>query len=176
MAVPFLEGLSPLLMGHGVLVGMGVSGVAYGLVSLLTPAPAGTCLAPFFEDEARKLAAAHAGPCERDEASMRSLAPQLLYRPNGERTLIRTGLRAKRPFEWPALVEGLKRHNPAWRNPAGYDAVYRLTDPDLLGCVVVTRGRLAHDILIQAEPLNAAAEVRRAEVAAAYRELQAALG
>lgn len=95
-----------------------------------------------------------------------------MVRPNGERTLIQAAFSAARPFEWPSLVERLKRENPAWRNPGGYDALYRLTDPDLHGCVVMTRGREEEEIWLQAEPLNAAAEMRRIEVAAVWRELQ----
>jgi len=171
----FLESMSPLLMGHGVLVGMGLSGAVYIGVSLLTPAPEIFRLAPFFADEARKLAAVNAAVFEKDDTPMQGPMPELAMRPNGERTLIQAGFTTERSLEWPALVERLKQDNPAWRNPGGYDAVYRLTDPDMLGCLVITRGRTAKEIWLQAEPLNGAAEVRRTEFAAAYRELMAAL-
>ena len=77
--------------------------------------------------------------------------------------------------QWQSLVARLKKAHPAWVNPGGFDAVYRLTDPDLLGCVMITRGRTAHEIWLQAEPRNPMASVRRAEFVRAYRELEALL-
>lgn len=175
MAPPFLESVSPLLMGHGVLVGMVGSGAAYIGVSLLTPAPEGIRLAPFFADEARKLAAANV--VLADEEDLRRALPEgTLIRPNGTRTLLRFCYKAESPIDWQSLLAGLKAGNPAWWHPGGGDALYRLNDPDLLGCVTLTRGRTERDIWLQAEPRNAAVEVRQVEFAASCRELQALLG
>jgi SSS family solute:Na+ symporter len=176
MAPPFLESLSPLLMGHGVLVGMGLSGAAYMGVSLLTPAPDRTRLAPFFADEAQKLASAHAIAPEREEGLPWGLPQGVLRRPNGERTLLRVRFEAEDPVHWQTLVGRLIEGNPVWLNTGGWDALYRLTDPDLLGCVMVTRGRTERDIWLQAEPRKAAVEGRLGELALAYRELQSILG
>lgn len=175
-APPFLEGLSPFLMGHGVLVGMGISGAAYIGVSLLTAAPETACLAPFFEDEARKLALRHAADFASGERPEGTLQLPLVLRPNGERTLIRARYEAARSIDWPLLVERLKRDNPVWRNPGGYDALYRLTDPDLLGCITLTRGRTERQIWLQAEPQHALADLRRTEAAVVWGELQRLLG
>jgi len=176
LAPPYLETLSPLLMGHGVLVGMGVSGAAFVGVSLLTPAPAAIRLAPFFEDEAARLATAHAATMETAGADVEAVADTIACRPNGERTLIQVSLNADRPIVWPSLVARLKASRAGWVTPGGEDAVYRLTDPDLLGCVTVTRGRTVRDLWLQAEPRNTLAAARRVELAAAYMELKAMLG
>lgn len=176
LAPPFLESLSPLLMGHGVLVGMGLSGAAYLGVSLLTPAPAAIRLAPFFEDEAARLAAAHAAAAETAPTGLEAVSDAIICRPNGARTLIQACLQSGHPIQWPSLVARLKRSHPAWVNPGGFDAVYRLTDTDLLGCVMITRGRTTRDLWLQAEPRTAVAAARRMELAAAYAELQAILG
>jgi SSS family solute:Na+ symporter len=173
LAPPFLEGVSPLLMGHGVLAGLGLSGAAFIGVSLLTPAPEPIRLAPFFEEEARKLAAAHAVAMTDTAPDREAFSDAIVYRPNGERTLIQARLDAGRPIQWPTLVARLKASRAGWVTPGGSDAVYRLTDPDLLGCVMITRGRTERDLWLQAEPRNPLAAARRAELAAACRELTA---
>ncbi len=175
MAPPYLETISPLLMGHGILVGMGLSAAAYVGTSLLTPAPEPIRLAPFFGDEAQSLAAANAAATEAPASAPEAFAGELTFKPNGERTLIQASLRNGRPIQWQSLVARLKKAHPAWVNPGGFDAVYRLTDPDLLGCVMITRGRTAHEIWLQAEPRNPMASVRRVEFVRAYRELEALL-
>ncbi len=176
LAPPFLESISPLLMGHGVLVGMGLSGAAYVGISLLTPAPEAIHLAPFFEDEAARLAAVHRRMGETGGAHRGTAHRGGLSRPDGQRTLIRARLRNGRPIQWRWLVERLQQADPAWVVTGGLDAVYRLTDPDLLGCIAITRGRTEHDIWLQAEPLNGTAPARRTELAAACRQLETLLG
>jgi SSS family solute:Na+ symporter len=173
MAPPFLESVSPVLMGHGVLVGMGLSGIAYFGVSLLTEAPDPIRLAPFFEDEALKLTEIHAFAMKKLAPDLQSFSDAIVCRPNGERTLIQASLNADRPIQWPILVERLKASRGGWVTPGGNDAVYRLTDPDLLGCVMITRGRTECDLWLQAEPRNPVAAIRRAEFTVAYRELLA---
>jgi len=176
LAPPFLETVSPLLMGHGVLVGMGLSGAVYVGVSLLTPAPEAIRLAPFFEDEAARLAAVHARGGQAGAPDSGGAAGRIRYRPNGQRTLIQTCLRNAQSVQWRRLVERLQASDPGWVTMGGIDAVYRLSDADLLGCLTITRGRTAHDIWLQAEPLNAAADGRRLELEAACRQLEALLG
>ena len=176
LAPPYLETLSPLFMGHGVLVAMGLSATAYTLVSLLTPAPEPIRLAPFFEDEARQLAAAHAVRFEPADPVLPKLSETIAARANGERTLLQARLRAAGPVQWRSLVQRLKQSDPAWTNPGGYDAVYRLTDTDLLGCVMMTRGRTVHDVWLQAEPRHPALAVRHAELAASFAQVKAMLG
>ncbi|MFH1983415.1 MAG: sodium:solute symporter family protein [Pseudomonadota bacterium] len=176
MAQPFLETISPLLMGHGVLVGMGVSAAAYLSGSLLSPAPSPICLVPFFEDEAEKLTAVHVVVMDNDETVLQDLPAGAIFRPNGERTLLQASLNAGRTIQWRSLVARLKQGNPAWMSPGGDDTLYRLTDRDLLGCVTITRGQTDKEIWLQAEPQHAAVAIRRAEFAASYRELAAILG
>jgi SSS family solute:Na+ symporter len=158
-------------MGHGVLVGMGLSGLAYVGLSLLTKAPDVVHLAPFFEDEAEKLTEVHALAIETMPPDLQSFSDVIVCRPNGERTLIQANLKADLPIRWPTLVARLKASRAGWVTPGGDDAVYRLTDPDLLGCVMITRGRTEYDLWLQADPRNPLAARRRAEFTVAYREL-----
>ena len=56
-APPYLETLHPVLMGHGVIAAMSLSGLVYVVVSLMTAPVAISRLAPFFPDQAHLLVA-----------------------------------------------------------------------------------------------------------------------
>jgi SSS family solute:Na+ symporter len=61
MAPPYLESLHPLLMGHGVIVAMAVSGAVFLGVSLVTEPSERIKLVPFFPDEGLAFAATMKG-------------------------------------------------------------------------------------------------------------------
>ena len=119
------------------------------------------------------LTEAHALAMRTAAPDLQSFADVIVCRPNGERTLIQANLNADRPIQWSILVARLKESRSGWVTPGGDEAVYRLTDPDMLGCVMITRGRTDCDLWLQAEPRNPVAALRRAEFTLAYRELLA---
>lgn len=65
MSPPFLESIHPVLMGHGVIVSMLVSGIVFLGVSLVTAPCEASRLAPFFEEPAREPTSLFQGQVEQ---------------------------------------------------------------------------------------------------------------
>lgn len=174
MSPPYLESLHPVLMGHGVIVGMALSGIVFVGVSLATRPSEAVRLAPFFADAAAGLQPVENGDMfDSDFSGFRELLRERIV---GDRTQMHLEVRSETPLDWKALVTALKTAFPAWVSPTGRDTVYRLTDRDLLACVSITRGASDCEIWFKAEPRNGSAEARRKEIFCAFKEVTRALG
>jgi len=172
----YLETIHPALMGHGVIVGMTLSAIAFFGVSLMTKPSSRVNLAPFFEEEAEKLARYEAREINEKDQVYTSFLKNVDEKVTGERTHLQLNLRASRNLSWHELVEKLKGSSPAWVTPTGLDSVYRLTHGDMLACVAVTRGSGEKDIWLKAEPRLETVDRQRKELFTAYEELKKALG
>lgn len=176
LAPPFLETLHPALMGHGVILGMAVSGIAFVAVSLATRPSATVRLAPFFASAAARLTREAPIAVEETAAPFRRFRQVLREDVVGDRTQMHLTARTHGPLDWRALGAALGARSPAWVAPTGQDTVYRMTDADLLGCVSITRGADRQEIWFRAEPRNGAADTRRRELFAAFQEVARVLG
>ena len=176
MASSYLETIHPALMSHGVIVGMGLSAIAFFGVSLMTKPSSRVNLAPFFEEEAEELARYETQEINEADPSYSAFLKNMDETVAGERTHLQLTLRASGALNWHELVEKLKTSSPAWVTPTGLDSVYRLTHGDMLACVTVTRGSGERDIWLKAEPKLETVGRQKKELFTAYEELKKVLG
>ncbi|MDD4749666.1 MAG: sodium:solute symporter family protein, partial [Methanosarcinaceae archaeon] len=171
MAPSYLESLHPALMGHGVIVGMTLSALAFFGVSLLTKPSSTVNLAPFFEEEAWTLAKSEAKKINEKDPNYNAFLGNVREKVTGERAQLQLELRASRNLNWKEIVENIKHKDSTWVTPTGPDSVYRLTHGDMLSCVSICRGSSDKDIWIKAEPRVEALQTQKKELFTAYEEL-----
>lgn len=176
MGASYLETIHPALMSHGVIVGMGLSAIAFFGVSLMTKPSSRVNLAPFFEEEAEELVRYETRDISEADPSYNAFLKNVDENISGERTHLQLNLRASGALSWHELVEKLKISSPAWVTPTGLDSVYRLTHGDMLACVTVTRGSGERDIWLKAEPKLETVGRQKKELFTAYEELKKVLG
>lgn len=176
LASNYLESIHPILMSHGVIVGMSLSAIAFFGVSLMTKPSSRVNLAPFFEEEAEELARYEAREINEKDPEYSAFLKNVDEKVTGERTHLQLNLRASGNLSWHELIEKLKTVSPAWVTPTGLDSVYRLTHGDMLACVAVTRGTGEQDIWLKAEPRLETVGRQKKELFTAYEELKKVLG
>lgn len=176
LAPNYLESIHPILMSHGVIVGMSLSAIAFFGVSLMTKPSSRVNLAPFFEEEAEELARYEAKDISEKDPEYSVFLKNLNEKVTGERAHLQLNLRTSGNLSWQELIEKLKTISPAWVTPTGLDSVYRLTHGDMLACVAVTRGTGEKDIWLKAEPRLETMGRQKRELFTAYKELKMVVG
>lgn len=172
LATNYLESIHPILMGHGVIVGMSLSAIAFFGVSLITKPSSKINLAPFFEEEAKELSHSETRKINEKDPEYSAFLKNLNEKITGERAHLQLNLRTSGNLSWQELTEKLKAVSPAWVTPTGLDSVYRLTHGDMLACVAVTRGTGERDIWLKAEPRLETLGTQKRELFTAYEELK----
>jgi SSS family solute:Na+ symporter len=162
MAPPYLETVHPILMSHGVIVGMGLSGIAFFGVSLLTKPSNVINLAPFFKDAAEELASHDAQKVDDQSSEYKNFLKTLDEQITGERAHLHLRLEASATVNWSKFVGQLKQAYPVWVTPTGLDSVYRLIQADMLACVSITRGENEKEIWFASEPPVDSVEMQKA--------------
>ena len=175
LAPYYLETIHPILMSHGVIVGMSLSAIAFFGVSLMTKPSSRVNLAPFFEEEAEELARYETKEINEKDPEYSIFLKNVDEKVTGERAHLQINLRASGNLNWHELIEKLKTVSPAWVTPTGPDSIYRLTHGDMLACVAVTRGTGERDIWLKAEPRLETAGRQKKELFTAYEELKKVL-
>ena len=175
LAPSYLESIHPILMSHGVIVGMSLSAIAFFGVSLMTKPSSRVNLAPFFEEEAEELSRYEAREINEKDPEYSAFLKNVDEKVAGERTHLQLNLRASVNLSWHELIEKLKTGSPAWVTPTGLDSIYRLTHGDMLACVAVTRGTGERDIWLKAEPRLETVGRQKKELFTAYEELKKVL-
>ncbi len=176
LAPSYLESIHPVLMNHGVIVGMSLSAITFFLVSLMTKPSSRVNLAPFFEEEAEELARYEAKDINENDPEYSVFLKNLNEKVTGERAHLQLNLRVSGSLSWHELVDKLKASSPAWVTPTGLDTIYRLTHGDMLACVAVSRGSGEQDIWLKAEPRLETVGRQKRELFTAYEELKKVLG
>jgi Na+/proline symporter len=176
LATNYLESIHPILMGHGVIVGMSLSAIAFFGVSLMTKPSSKVNLAPFFEEEAKELSRSETRKINEKDPEYSAFLKNLDEKVTGERAHLQLNLRTSGNLSWQELTEKLKSISPAWVTPTGLDSVYRLTHGDMLACVAVTRGTGERDIWLKAEPRLETLGTQKRELFTAYEELKKVFG
>lgn len=164
---PFLESIHPLLMGHGVIVAMSVSGFAYFVVSLATASSDVFRLAPFFKEEATLLSVKNS---YSNLASPLSNAQNIYQQKNGASVYLKASLDLPINLAWHEFIKQLAATHPHWISFSGFDSIRRCTRPDILSCVSLVRGEESTSIWLEAEGTIDTADELRDEVSAAYDE------
>jgi SSS family solute:Na+ symporter len=172
-APPYLESLHPVLMGHGVIAAMAVSGLAYGLVSLVTAPVATSRLAPFFPDQARLLVA---GVAVSHNGALSPVTDGLVEDRDGERIYLRLSLDLPENFSWREIVRLMTHANSHWLAMGGDESVRRCTRADIFSCVTLVRGEQQTGGWLEVEGATSAVQELKNEVAMAYHEIAAVLG
>ncbi|MGA9188840.1 MAG: sodium:solute symporter family protein [Methanosarcina sp.] len=175
LAPNYLESIHPILMSHGVIVGMSLSAIAFFGVSLMTKPSSRVNLAPFFEEEAEELSRYEAREINEKDPEYSAFLKNVDEKVAGERTHLQLNLRASVNLSWHELIEKLKTGSPAWVTPTGLDSIYRLTHGDMLACVAITRGTGERDIWLKAEPRLETVGRQKKELFTAYEELKKVL-
>jgi len=176
MGTNYLETIHPILTGHGVIVGMTISAIVFFGVSLMTKPSSKINLAPFFKEEAEKLARYESKAVSEADKSYSAFLENVDEKVTGERAHLQLNLRASGNLNWHEITERLKISYPAWITPTGIDSVYRLTHGDMLSCVAITRGSGDRDIWLKAEPTLETVGRQKRELFTAYEELKKVLG
>ncbi|MDW7731818.1 MAG: sodium:solute symporter family protein [Methanolobus sp.] len=170
----YLDGIHPILSNHGVIVGMLLSGIAFFGVSLATKPSSTVNLAPFFADEAEKLAKEDFVVDESDP-EYRKLIGSLDREVTGDRAFFKLNLEASATVNWGKFVNELKTIHPSWVTPTGLNSVYRLTKGDMLACVSLTRGETEKEIWFASEPMAQDVEIHVKEFFTAFKQVSQAL-
>ncbi len=162
-----LDDISPLLIEHGVLIGVLLSAVTFVGVSLATPQSDDRRLAPFFADVAERfLKKASVDPGDPAYKRFKSGIEEYA---SGERIHLSAVIKTKSRFDWGKLVLKLT-DTDAWIAPSGVEVAYRLSSTDMLACPRIVHGG-EDQVWIFAEPDADQVDDIRAEMFAAYREV-----
>ncbi|WNY24105.1 Cation/acetate symporter ActP [Methanimicrococcus hongohii] len=169
--VYYLETISPILTCHGVIVSMFLSAAAIVIFSLITKQSSVYNLAPFFDDEAKKLETDEVTKVNTESGDYGGYRDVLHTEVNGEREHLQLDLKASAPLNWDRFIEELRTKNTAWFTSSGSNTVYRLTHADLLSCPMISRGNNEQEIWIAAEPRVEKTDVAQVEIYLAYKEI-----
>ncbi|MDR0767649.1 MAG: sodium:solute symporter family protein [Methanosarcinales archaeon] len=167
----YLELISPILTGHGVIVSMFLSASALVIVSLMTKRSSVYNLAPFFEKEAKTLETDEVSKVDQTSGDYASYYSVLHAEINGEREHLQLDLKASKSLDWDNFIADLRAKNTAWFTSSGTNTVYRLTHGDLLSCPVISRGNNEQEVWIAAEPRLEKTDLARVEVYLAFKEI-----
>ena len=179
-----LDTLSPYLTEHGVLVGLSLSALFFVGISLVTPKPEPTRLAPFFSDVGRDVFGTGILRADRNDARYRDVAAMIEEKLAGDRAhlhlclnvvqIMTEGGRIEEKLEWDRFVKALIKDHSSWFALTGNDTVYRLSQSDMLASVKMVRGDLLQ-IWLSAEPRRDLIERQRDEIYVSCEEIESTL-
>jgi SSS family solute:Na+ symporter len=173
-----------VLAEHGVLIGLSLSALVFVGISLATARPEPARLAPFFADVGREVYGDGALTADRTDPGYGNIASRIEEKISGERAhlhlrldiapLMADGGRIEGKLEWNEFLEKLESKHNAWFELTGKDAIYRLTQADMLASVKMVRAdRLS--IWLSAEPRRDMIERQKDEIYLSYREIEETL-
>lgn len=179
-----LEGISPLLTEHGVLVGLTLSALFFVGVSLATKPAEDIRLAPFFSDVAERVFGGGIPPVDKKSSRYQDIITHIECKVSGKRAHLdlivdlvpvrADGAAMPEELKWEPFVNKLKEIHKLWFTPTGSHIVYRLSQADMLACVKVVRAD-KNQIWISAEPRSEQCERQKDELFLAYEEIEDAL-
>lgn len=175
MAPPYLDTVHPLLVNHGIIVGMLLSGVAFFGVSFATKPPSDVNLAPFFKEAADKLSVNDAETVDENDQNYQKFLDIIDENVIGERAHLHVRLESSATLNWRKLVDHLRADHPAWVSPSGIDTVYRLVQADMLACVSITRGNTEKEIWFASEPSVSGVGMQKKELFVSFNEVSRTL-
>ncbi len=162
-----LDAISPLLIEHGVLIGVSLSAISFVGVSLLTPRSDDHRLAPFFSDVAERFL--KKASVDRNDPAYTRFKGEIEGYASGERMHLSAVVKTRETFNWDELVSKLTDTH-TWIAPSGIEVAYRLSSTDMLSCPRIVHGG-ENQVWIFAEPTMDQVGDIQAEMFAAYREI-----
>lgn len=169
---PPLEALHPILMGHGVIVAMALSGIVYVGVSMLTQSTPVYRLAPFFKDKALQLSA-NRPQTDADTVYPGNVDIQEVL--NENTVYLQVGIPLPESMPWSECVERVSALHSYWISLAGNNSVRRCTRADISSCVTMIRGNGTSGALLEVEGRRSWLQQLKNEVGEAYVEVTMAL-
>ncbi|HOT07343.1 MAG TPA: sodium:solute symporter family protein [Methanotrichaceae archaeon] len=137
----------PLLVEHGVLVGLSLSGLCFVGISILTKKPDPMRLAPFFSEVAEAVLGEQIVHVDRSSPDYSLIQSKVEEKVTGARAhlnlkldLESEGTEGDYELPWDSFVRRLKEDYPRWYTPTGSHIVYRLSHGDMLSCIKMVRG------------------------------------
>lgn len=168
-AMPWL--FEPALMSQfGVLLGLGLSAIAYVGVSLATTPTEDIRLAGFFPDVAQRVIGEIVADVDPTESDYKHVMTAVEERRAGDRLHLHLALEAGDRVNWRALSQYLRNMHPTWVCPTGEDSVYSLTNPDMLSCVRIMRGD-EEEVWFSCEPRADEEQAARQRLYKAFNEV-----
>ncbi|MFT5729159.1 MAG: SSS family solute:Na+ symporter [Desulforhopalus sp.] len=177
MAPPYLESLHPLLMGHGVIVAMAISGSVFIGVSLATKKTEKARLAPFFPTEE----IAFASSMEKDKHEVIRAGHGGIGTIDvgyfGEKVRLHLAADLLNGVEWNELVEGLVGHSNNWHVMTGGETIQRFGRgrQHLLSTVMLTRGENRATLWFETEGDENLLEQLEVDLSKAYMDVESVL-
>jgi len=176
-----LATISPLLVEHGVLVGLSLSAITFVGLSLATPYTERIRLAPFFPDIADEVFKDQKIQANRNSGPYRDVVENIDQKISGERAHMNLsidllpvqadGIRVSRELVWDDFAQRLKALYPRWYTPTGSHIIYRLSQADMLAGIKMVRGDI-RQIWLSAEPKENQAERQKDELYVSYEEMK----
>jgi SSS family solute:Na+ symporter len=171
-APPALELIHPLLMGHGVIVGMAASGIVYVGVSLMT-APSPTYrLAPFFKEKAKELTEDRV---VHDVESFLPATHSFVEVIQGSQVYLQVSVDLPVNMAWQDFINLMSATHGHWISFSGAESIRRCTRPDIFSCASLIRGEAAANAWIEIEGTTCTLKELKREVVAAYSEVETTL-
>ena len=164
-----------------VIVGIIVSLLSYIIVSLVTAPPARGKLVGFFPKDAEDFIVdwKEAGFSYTPSAeSITYVKENLVNTPQGDRNLLICNFTvSKADFttaeKWKNYIKDIIK-NKSWLWLSGYEIIYKIVMPDMLGNIRLARGKGEQDITLYCEPLNENVELAIQSIAVAIDDLRRA--
>jgi SSS family solute:Na+ symporter len=179
-----LDGISPLLTEHGVLVGLTLSALFFVGGSLATKPTEDVRLAPFFSDIAERVFGGGIPAVDKKGARYHDIITHIESKISGERAHLNLfidlvpvradGASMPEELKWEPFVEKLKGMHNLWFTPTGSHIVYRLSQADMLACVKMVRGD-KNQIWLSSEPKSDQCLRQKDELFLAFEEIEDAL-
>ncbi len=166
-----LDDISPLLIEHGVLIGLSLSAISFVGVSLATPLSSDHYLAPFFHDVAKRFV--RKPSVDRKDPAYARFKKDIAEHVSGERVHLSAVVEAKDVLDWKQLVSKLTDMR-AWIAPSGIEVAYRLSSTDMIACPRIVHGG-ENQVWIFAEPSAEQVDDGKLGLFAAYRDIQGVL-
>ncbi len=168
-APPALEIINPLLMGHGVIVAMALSGIVYVSVSLVTTPSPIYRLAPFFADKAKELVEVSA---VNDPETILPVTHDLVEVIQGNQVYLQVSVDLPVNMAWHDFIRLMSATHGHWISLSGVDSIRRCTRPDILSCASLIRGEAAANAWIEIEGTTCTLKELQREVVVAYSEVE----
>jgi hypothetical protein len=156
------------MMGHGVILAMTVSGVAYVAVSFVTKPSETFRLAPFFADHAKELTHANGQTTSKDMLPASVTVSKTI---KGSQVYLQMDVELPVNISWQEFIQLMNSTHAHWISLCGFESIRRCTRPEILSCVSIVRGQRNSSIWLEIEGSNTIFDELQDEVTRAYHEV-----
>lgn len=171
-APPYLDTVHPILMSHGVICAMLLSGISYISISLATQPAEAHMLAPFFkssmEDLSRQTETTNAGEPLPDS--------RFYYeKTENDKVYLRLDLDIPENMSWDRFLDQVQENHPYWKSFGNKTTLRRCTRPDFLSCASLIKGDLKDILWLEIEGTICSLNELKLELSAAFSDINTTL-